>query len=527
MSTGWAKLETHVVNGVFPLQRCIGSSDRSGVFLTQSAKFSSPTLALKLVRFATSGTAGAQLSRWRAAADLSHPHLIRIFESGECQVDGEHYLYVLMEYAEENLAQLLQRRALEEHEAREMLVPTLDALVYLHGRRLVQGQLKPPSLLVVQDQLKLASDSVCAVGEAPLGESGSSEYDAPEARDGSYSTAADVWALGVTLCEAFARRPPSGLHESGEVELPANVPAAFREIVARCLNRDPKDRPQVSQLQSWVRGESDLAARATPATSAAGAASDQRPAVSESQTASVAAPTSPSAPASTIRLVIRAQILPEEEPEVEIQQGARWRVVPLILAALVLVVLGWVGYRVFRGEPSAIAEQEVRPDVESQSPKLPAAPGEPTSPVGAEARRVPADSVAAAGASSAASAEPGSAGPAEPRAAAASPVGAESSATPGATTLPLNEVIPNVPRSALQTIRGTVRVSVRVIVDKDGAVLAATPEDPGPSRYFERLSLDASKKWTFPPVAAKEQRLMLVRFNYTRAGATASSKPVE
>ncbi len=40
----------------------------------------------------------------------------------------------------------------------------------------------------------------------------------------------------------------------------------------------------------------------------------------------------------------------------------------------------------------------------------------------------------------------------------------------------------------VETIRGTVRVSVRVIVDAEGKVVAATSEDPGPSRYFERLS---------------------------------------
>jgi TonB family protein len=64
---------------------------------------------------------------------------------------------------------------------------------------------------------------------------------------------------------------------------------------------------------------------------------------------------------------------------------------------------------------------------------------------------------------------------------------------------PVNEVIPDVPQSALQTIRGTVRVSVRLTVDKDGTVLAAAADDPGPSRYFERLAIEASKKWTFAP----------------------------
>jgi outer membrane biosynthesis protein TonB len=66
---------------------------------------------------------------------------------------------------------------------------------------------------------------------------------------------------------------------------------------------------------------------------------------------------------------------------------------------------------------------------------------------------------------------------------------------------------------------------VRVIVDEEGNVVAATAEDPGPSRYFERLSLDAAKKWTFSPVETGGQRPMLVKFNYTRSGTTAKASP--
>ncbi len=69
MSAAWAKLETHVVDGVFPLRRCIGSSDHSGVFLTDSGNHAPSTVALKLVRFVPA-EADMQLSRWLAAADL-------------------------------------------------------------------------------------------------------------------------------------------------------------------------------------------------------------------------------------------------------------------------------------------------------------------------------------------------------------------------------------------------------------------------------------------------------------------------
>ncbi|HJS76848.1 MAG TPA: TonB family protein [Burkholderiales bacterium] len=114
---------------------------------------------------------------------------------------------------------------------------------------------------------------------------------------------------------------------------------------------------------------------------------------------------------------------------------------------------------------------------------------------------------------------------AETRSAEAKSVESEVRKQPDAS--PSLEVIPSVPRSARETIRGTVRVSVRVIVDKEGTVLVATADDPGPSRYFERLAIQASKKWTFAPADAEEQRIMLVRFNFTRAGTTARANSLQ
>jgi TonB family protein len=87
----------------------------------------------------------------------------------------------------------------------------------------------------------------------------------------------------------------------------------------------------------------------------------------------------------------------------------------------------------------------------------------------------------------------------------------------------INEVIPDVPARASRTIRGRVRVSVRVIVEPDGAVFAALADDRGPSRYFERLAIDAAKKWTFAPADTEDQRLMLIRFTFTRQGTTANA----
>jgi hypothetical protein len=83
------------------------------------------------------------------------------------------------------------------------------------------------------------------------------------------------------------------------------------------------------------------------------------------------------------------------------------------------------------------------------------------------------------------------------------------------------EVIPEVSRSALNTISGTIRVSIRVIVAKDGTVVAATADEPGPSRYFARLSTEAARQWTFTPSDSDDRRVKLVRFYFKRSGVIA------
>jgi TonB family protein len=66
-------------------------------------------------------------------------------------------------------------------------------------------------------------------------------------------------------------------------------------------------------------------------------------------------------------------------------------------------------------------------------------------------------------------------------------------------------------------------VWIRVSVDKEGRVFAVHADRPGPSHYFERLAVDAAKKWTFPPVNAPASRLMQVRFDFSRGGTTGSA----
>ena len=73
----WTQWTGEVVDGLFPLESCIGSSDHSGVYVTENPARNASKAALKLIP-ALPTSAGLQLARWNTAAGLDHPHLIRL-----------------------------------------------------------------------------------------------------------------------------------------------------------------------------------------------------------------------------------------------------------------------------------------------------------------------------------------------------------------------------------------------------------------------------------------------------------------
>lgn len=336
MGNVWAKLEGHVVNGVFPLLRYLGASNHSVVFLTESARLGRSELALKLVP-SVPALADLQLARWRASAALIHPHLIQIFDAGQCQIGERLFLYVVTDYADQNLAQLLERRALTEGETREMLEPALQALAFLHERKLVQGRLKPSNVLVVGDQIRLASDTIRPFSETGRASRVTSAYAPPESSEGTRAAASDVWGLGVTLCEALTRQQPSGLHE-GDMLLPPELVSPFRGLVARCVSRRARNRPTVTELQVWSRG-----AQLVASLSASGSYAALSDGTSREGTLEVIAES-----ASPIGATVLAR-----NPE------KHWMrlVLAVILGALALFVLGWAAVRSSEARPALTAPE--------------------------------------------------------------------------------------------------------------------------------------------------------------------------
>jgi eukaryotic-like serine/threonine-protein kinase len=488
MTEAGTKQIEQVVNGKFHLGQLVSRTQRTSVFLTEYDGQPVKKVAIKLIP-ADSVDALAQLSRWKQAAKLSHPHLVRLLEMGRCQVDHADMLYVVTEYAEENLSAVIARRALEPDEARALLGPVVDALAYIHAQGFVHCRLKPSNIMADDDLLKISADGLCRIGESSGSPGNPGPYDPPEAAGGRISPAGDVWSLGITLTEALTQRLPMWERTNqAEPALPSNLPPEILDLARHCVRRDPQMRWTVADIAARLQSNSP-------------------------------------APAN--------HLLPNPQPSFAKPAAIG---VAVLVAVVLLAIL--FAPRVFKRSPQtqlapatavehtpnpspfpsttqpAPQKKSVPPSVQPlSSVATPASVSPPATSQNPAPLAKPASSHSAAPPSAQLSTTSSSTNsvekPGEKRlvagnsAALPKPVQPESSATAtggGAVRgKVVQQVLPDAPQKARDTIRGKVRLSVKVNVDETGNVTQATLDAPGPSQYFADRTLAAAQLWKFAP----------------------------
>jgi TonB family protein len=456
MTESWKHWEGQVVAGQFHLRQYLGGSDHSAVFLTESGESEPQKAAIKFIPADPDG-AEVQLSRWRQAAKLSHPHVLRIFQVGRCQIGDMNLLYAVTECAQEDLSQILPQRPLTQAEARDMLLPVLDALGYVHAAGFVHGRMKPANIMAVDEQLKISSDGLCRAGRTVAGQSKPGAYDAPEFSSAAAAPAGDVWSLGMTLVEGLTQRLPmwERIREE-EPSLPDTLHAPFLDLARHCLRRDPSRRWNIADITRWLD-----------------------PAV----------PGLLASPRETAAPVIAQKT-----------SAKRGYLLPVAAMAVILVAL-LAGPKLFthhmEAQPAADAAStnaKAEPKPEAQPTEIPAQP-KSTRPASVKAAH-PVATVTEIKPSQPAKAPSSGAGKGEV----------------------LEQAMPEISEKARDSIVGTVRVSVRVQVDQAGHVTGATLDSAGPSKFFADKSLAAASRWKFSPPTADGQNLpseWMLRFDFS------------
>jgi serine/threonine protein kinase len=250
MRDDWKRFEGQVLNDRFPLQKFLGSTSHSAVFLTQSPPPQPKTIAVKFV--SPRAKTDFQTSVLHSASKLRHPSLLRLLPGGRCKLAGMDLVFTLMEYAEEDLEQVLPYRPLSDKEAREILGPVLEALSFIHGQGFAHTHIKPSNIMAIDGQLKLSSDTVLPLGEPRPAYRQVDTYDAPEAATAPAAGSSDVWSLGVTLVEILTQQAPVSSPESQTEPWVPAIPQPFLDIAQHCLRRDPALRWTIAQIANCL-----------------------------------------------------------------------------------------------------------------------------------------------------------------------------------------------------------------------------------------------------------------------------------
>jgi serine/threonine-protein kinase len=208
------------------------------------------------------------LAEIETTANLTHPHILRLHDSGE--VDG--FLFYVMPYMEgESLrARLDREHQLPVDEAVKITTDLAEALDYAHRHEVIHRDIKPANILMHEGRPLVADFGIAlavgAAGGGRLTETGLSLgtpfYMSPEQATGdpSVGSATDTYALGAVLYEMLTGDPPYmgstaqavlGQIITGEAvsatkkrsSVPANVDAALR----KALEKLPADRFTSSQ----------------------------------------------------------------------------------------------------------------------------------------------------------------------------------------------------------------------------------------------------------------------------------------
>ncbi|UCC26670.1 MAG: serine/threonine-protein kinase [Gemmatimonadales bacterium] len=255
---------TAALSDRYRIERELGAGGMATVYLAHDLKHHRQ-VAIKVLKPELAAVVGADrfLAEIRTTANLQHPNILPLFDSGE----ADSFLFYVMPYVEgESLRERLDReRQLPVEEAVRIATEVGEALDYAHRQGIIHRDIKPANILLREGRPLIADFgialAVTAAGAGRLTETGLSlgtpYYMSPEqaTADRDPGPQSDVYSLGCVLYEMLAGEPPftgsSAQAVLGKIitgdPLPpsshrATVPAHVDWVVLKSIAKLPADR---------------------------------------------------------------------------------------------------------------------------------------------------------------------------------------------------------------------------------------------------------------------------------------------
>ncbi len=205
------------LQGRYRIEGELGEGGMATVYLARDEKHNR-RVALKVLRPELAAVVGAErfLAEIETTANLQHPHILPLFDSGE----ADRFLYYVMPFVEgESLrARLDRERQLDVDASVHIARAVASALQYAHERGVIHRDIKPENILLQAGEPVVADFGIAlaisAAGGGRLTETGLSlgtpHYMSPEqaAADRDLTARSDIYALACVLYEMLAGQPP-------------------------------------------------------------------------------------------------------------------------------------------------------------------------------------------------------------------------------------------------------------------------------------------------------------------------------
>ena len=258
----------------------LGAGGMATVYLARDLKHDRQ-VALKVLHPHLAALLGAErfLNEIRTTANLHHPHILPLFDSG----DADGLLFYVMPYVDgESLRQRIMReKRLPVADAVRITSEVASALDYAHRQSVVHRDIKPENILLHDGRALVADFGIAlapTTGGTRLTEAGMSigtpQYMSPEQALGERQLDArsDIYALGVMLYEMLTGTPPfTGPSAQAivakvltEKAMPPSrvrneIPEYLDDAVVTALQKDPADRfPTAAVFQAAIEGRATV-----------------------------------------------------------------------------------------------------------------------------------------------------------------------------------------------------------------------------------------------------------------------------
>ena len=266
----------------YVIERELGQGGMATVYLAHDPRHER-SVAIKVLRPDLAAMLGPDrfLREVRIAANLQHPNILPVYDSGE----AGGFLYYVMPYVEGPSLRdsLSQHGEMPVAEAARILRDVADALTAAHAKGVMHRDIKPDNILLSGRHALVADFGVAKAVQEATGRQaltakgvalGTPTYMAPEqaAADPHTDHRADLYAFGVMAYEMLTGQPPfvgptaQAVLAAHMTEPPvavtqrrSTIPPQLAQLIMKCLAKKPADRPQTAEALLPV-----LEALATP-----------------------------------------------------------------------------------------------------------------------------------------------------------------------------------------------------------------------------------------------------------------------